>query len=298
MNTWIDKLSFAQRQRLQFIEAMLIWDGAVQRKDVCEVFNVTPNHLTRDIKRYRNLNEGALEYDVETRAYRQGAKFKPLLASGSSDEYLTLLQAYSASRSSSILPAMGHIVAAEGLPTPTGLVDTNVLKALVQAIRNGTGLSINYQSFRVPDPTMRTIWPHTLVYTGDRWHARAYDGLREDFRDFVLSRIYHAQPVSEVSPSRVDKDQLWNEFERIEIIPSEKLSASQKAVVEKEYGMKLSAEKKVWSVNLRKCLVGYFLYRHRLEFCSNIVGQSAGGMHPYLALSEPSLAAKYRFNRD
>lgn len=299
METWIEELSFAQRQRLQFIEAMLIWDGAVQRKDVCDVFNVTPNHLTREIKRYRTCHKGALEYDVETRSYRKGAKFKPLLASGSANEYLTLLQAYSSSNSSAIIPAIGHVVTAEALPMPSGQIDTEVLKSMVHAIKNGTGLNITYQSFRDANPLNRSIWAHTLVYTGERWHARAFDSLRQDYRDFVLTRILKAVPVHETTPWTSDEDADWTEHECIDVMAAPSLSETQKKVVEKEYGMRVgNLTMPTWSGQIRKCLVSYFLYRNRLEFGGNLDERSTEGQHPYLTLCEPELAAKYRYERE
>lgn len=299
METWIDELSFAQRQRLQFIEAMLIWDGAVQRKDVCDVFNVTPNHLTRDIKRYRTYHKGALEYDVETRSYRKGVKFKPLLASGSAAEYLTLLQAYSLSNASAIIPAIGHVVTTESLPMPSGQIDTEILKCMVHAIKGGTGLEIIYQSFRDDNPLKRQVWPHTLIYTGERWHVRAYDALRQDFRDFVLTRIMSATSIDEETTWLSSEDATWTEFELIDVIAAPSLSESQKSVIEKEYGMQVgNLPIPTWSAQIRKCLVSYFLYRNRLEFGGNVAGMPVEGQHPHLSLYSPELAAKYRFERE
>lgn len=293
---WLDSLSFAQKQRLQFIEAMLIWDGSVQRRDVCEVFDVTPNHLTRDIKRYRTYHKDALEYDVESRAYRQGRMFKPLLASGSAEEYLALLQAYSASQSSSVVPAMGYVAHAETVPTLIGVIEPDVLRFIMHALRYETGLSIIYQSFTDPNPVARTIWPHTLVYTGERWHARAYDDRRQAFRDFVLSRCGNATRNSAPRPVVDTDDLLWREFETVEVVPASRLSPTQRAAIAKEFGMTEDATGAfVWSQPIRKSLVGYFLTRYRLEYGGSYGADTRSGQHPYLALRNPYLADSYRF---
>lgn len=297
--SWIETLSFAQKQRLQFIEAMLIWDGAVQRADVCKVFDVTPNHLTRDIKRYRTCHKGALEYDVEARAYRQGRKFKPLLASGSAEEYLTLLQAYSTSNSTSVLPAMGCIVHAESLPGPMGMIDSEVLRVVMRALRTETGATIAYQSFSDPNPAARTIWPHTLVFTGERWHVRAYDAKRKEFRDFVLARCGNAVVNDDPRPVSAENDVMWHDTETVEVIPAPRLSANQRAGIAREFGMAVDASgEAAWTHQIRKSLVGYFLIRYRLEYGGSCGDRATRGQHPYLALRNPALAEKYRFTRE
>ncbi len=295
-NDWIETLTFAQKQRLQFIEAMLIWDGTVQRGDVCKVFNVTPNHLTRDIKRYRTCHKDALEYDVEARAYRQGRKFKPLFASGSAEEYLTLLQAYCTSKSSSVLPAMGYVVHAESLPGPTGAIDSNVLRVVMRALHTETGVTIIYQSFSKSTPTARTIWPHTLVFTGDRWHVRAYDSKRKEFRDFVLTRCSSAVGSETPRPVSTTEDRMWNEKEKVEIIPASRLSSSQKEIIAKEFGMTVDASgEAAWSCQIRKSLIPYLLNHYRLERGGSTTSRPTPGQHPYLALRNPELAEKYGF---
>ncbi len=273
----------------------MLWEGSVQRRDVCEVFQVTPNHLTRELKRYRSHNQGALEYDVETRAYRRGRRFKPLFASGSTEEYLALLQAYAVSRSATVIPALGHVVTAEVVPQPSGHIDPAVLKEVIRAIRNNAGVAVAYQSFSEANPARRTLWPHTLVYTGDRWHTRAYDDRRGDFRDFVLARITQAEPVVTAAPQSVRDDRLWQESETVEIVPATGLSASQREVVAREYGMTHTRGGYTWKTELRKCLVPYFLYRYRLDARELKRRDAAHKLAQRIMLRDVTLADRYAF---
>lgn len=295
MGGWAEQLTFGQRQRLQFIEAILLWEGSVQRRDVCEVFQVTPNHLTRDFKLYRNHNQGALEYDVETRSYRRGKRFKPVFASGSPEEYLALLQAYKVSGSTAVIPALGHAVTAEVLPPPAGRIDPAVLKEVIRAIRDGTGVAVTYQSFSEGSPSKRTLWPHTLVHTGDRWHARAYDDRHEEFRDFVLVRITQAEPRETTSPSPPQEDRSWQEFETVEIVPASGLSPSQREVIAREYGMTQTKGGYVWKTELRKSLVPYFLYRHRLDMRESKQRNTTRKPAQRIMLRDATLATRYAF---
>ncbi|AYQ27482.1 MULTISPECIES: WYL domain-containing protein [unclassified Polaromonas] len=295
---WLDDLSFAQKQRLQFIEARLIWDGSVRRGQVCEVFDVTPNHLSRDFRRYRHHHAHSLEYDVEKKAYTRGRDFKPLLASGSAEEYLSLLQAYSTSKSTAVVPALGQVTAAESIMQPTGSIDPEVLRLIMLALREESGLALTYQSLNEPNPVPRTLWPHTLVFNGDRWHARAFDGRHNEFRDFVLARCSQAKLDPVVAPLAASEDKEWHEAETVDVIPAARLSANQKSVVAREFGMKATGDGEfVWSSSIRKCLVRYFLVRHRLEGGGSTTKQ-VPGQHPYLALKDPQLAIAYRFGGD
>lgn len=295
-NSWLNTLSFAQKQRLQFIEAMLIWDGSVQRADVCKVFDVTPNHLTRDIKRYRTNHKDALEYDVEQRSYKKGHRFIPLLASGSPQEYLTLLQAYTTSQCAAVVPAMGCITKAESIPSMSGRIEPDLLRLVMGAVRNKTGLKLIYQSFSEDNPSQRVIWPHILIFTGDRWHIRAFDSRRQAFRDFVLSRCTKVSSVEEKSPKDAGFDDLWHEMETVIVIPAPRLSLTQKIVICREFGM-IGRKSKQWSISLRKCLIGYFLTKYRLENGGSSDPVIATlGQHPYLALRDLTLASKYKFS--
>jgi predicted DNA-binding transcriptional regulator YafY len=296
---WLDSLSFVQRQRLQFIEAKLLWEGSVQRSDVCKVFDVTPNHLTRDIKRYRNFRKDALEYDVESRAYKRGRKFKPLVASGSAEEYLALLQAYNVSNSTSVISAIGHIANSECVGAPKGTVDPEVLRLMIVALRDGTGISVTYQSFSDENPSPRILWPHTLVFNGDRWHVRAFDEKRKAFRDFVLARCMSPKHWPASCPVVVEADKAWHETELVEVIPAPRLSETQKAVVAREFGMEKDERGQWrWSSLIRKSLVAYLLYRYRMDKGGSSDKKITPGQHPYLALRNPDLAKQYNFDND
>lgn len=296
MSDWIDQLSFAQRQRLKFIETLLIWDDAVQRQDVCRVFDVTPNHLTRDIKRYRSNHPNALEYDVEARVYRKGRKFKPLFASESADDYLLLLQTYTLSKEEGVQLALGRTTSAVSLPQRTGSVSSKVLKTITHALRSNTAVTIRYQSFSDPEPSERTLWPHTLVFDGNRWHVRAFDSRRQEFRDFVLARCLSAKSEKSIAPRTKEEDLLWNEEEEIAIIPSPRLSPSQQSVIAHEFGMTIDETgTPSWCVILKKCLVGYFLNHYRLESGGNTGATPIDGQHPYLALRDMAIVKTYCF---
>ena len=261
----IDALPYAQRQRLQFVESMAQWEGIVQRQRICDAFSVTPNHVTRDLTLYRGLSPENLEYDVSLRAYRPSARFRPILSSGTPEEYLALLRLHLETGGMTGLPDWAEGMPTAGLPTPQGTVSGPMLRALSRALREGTGVAIQYQSLKSPDTTSRTIWPHHLVHVGTRWHVRAYDGKRERFADFVLSRISEAVSVPEASPRAPSQDRDWSNELTVEVVPNPKFSPAQRAVIAMEYGMATVGRQSVWNARMRRALIPYFLDAYQLR---------------------------------
>ncbi len=200
------------------------------------------------------------------RAYEPGAHFSPKLASGDPAEYLTLLHAYAESQSVAMLPVLGsdgHLV--EAIPKAKHAVNQQVLRCVVQATRRNKWIRVVYNSMKSDKPAPRTLWPHALVHTGLHWHIRAYDDLRDEFRNFAIQRIDHAEIDEEISPISAIEDHAWHDRVLIEVIPNPKFNAHQQRIVAKEHGMTKAEHGWVWSENVRQCLVGYFAVHYRLD---------------------------------
>lgn len=71
---------------------------------------------------------------------------------------------------------MGYVAHAESIPMPAGVIDPNVLRLIMHALRNEVGVTLTYQSFSEANPAARIIWPHVLVHTGERWHGHNRGG--------------------------------------------------------------------------------------------------------------------------
>lgn len=254
-----------QRQRLQFIESMVLWEGSVQRQRVHDVFGVSQNHITKDLQLYRKLSPHNLTYDVSSRVWRATRRFKPLVSKGDPDEYLNLLQLEGTSGKVAGLPVLQHVFSSAATPSPQWPTDPGPLREVMRARHGGKGVRVIYQTLSSPEPAERILWPHALVFEGFRWHVRAYDSKREEFRDFVLFRITDAQPTTEPAPRRPDEDVAWQTLATVELVPNPKFTPQQQEVVALEYGMtKTKNEDWCWSAQMRQSLVGYFLHWHQL----------------------------------
>ena len=287
-------LTPAQVQRFRFIEARLLWEGALQRKDLCSAFGLTLNHVTREITSYRDRYPGNLAYDPASRTWRPAEGFHPRYASGEAKEYLELLLAFSLSGDPAIMTGTGPAVPVATLPSVEGDVSADVLRPLVSAIGQQYGIEIMYQSFSEPEPQRRTIRPHALVHVLSRWHVRAYDERKDRFADFVMSRIINCSPAVEPDDSKIAArtDKEWQESVTVEVQPAPRLSASQKSVVAKQFGMQRAKVGWKWSAKVRHCLVKYFLHQHRLD----LPPESGGNTR--IVLCDPTLAEIYSLQDD
>lgn len=291
---WADNLNFAQRQRLQYFESMLIWEGQANRVRLSEFFGLTKNHLTRELTVYRKHRDDQIKYDPSERAYVPRESFEPLFATGSAEEYLSLLRAHAESDSKTVVPALGSPVRADMVARPRGTVDRSVLTVVVRAIQHHHGAVIRYQSLTRPKPRQRTIWPHALVSAGERWHVRAFDELSSEFRDFVLARITKANSAESQrsqAGANPDKDCDWHEIETVEVVPTKGLSEDQKKVIAQEYGMQRVKGGLVWRLEMRRCLVPYFLAHYRLD-----TPPTSAPSGQQIDLKDPSLRERLSFD--
>jgi hypothetical protein len=226
---------WSQERRLEFIDFRLLWDGRLNRSDVVEFFGISVPQASLDIARYIELAPHNLSYDKSARVYVATESFRALFLSSAPERFLSelLRRARAESGAQSFL---GFAPPVEVLPLPTRAVNMDVLVALQRSIRDGTGLSIRYQSLSRSQPSVRAISPHAFAHNGLRWHVRAYCHACEQFRDFVMARILEVQDVvAGGSPS--SEDVAWHTIVKLVLAPHSKLSVGQRRAIEFDYGM-------------------------------------------------------------
>lgn len=294
---WLNGLNYAQRQRLRFFDAKLLWEGRVTREDVRGQFGVTKNHFTRDVSEYRQFYPHNFEADPWKGGYRPKASFKPVFATGQSEEYLALLRIYSAMPLAPVLAELGTSVPTAMPLEPAGKIDQKVLCTVLRAIHERAGVEISYQSFTQDEPSTRTMWPHALIWSGERWYVRAFDSRRKTYLDLALQRILKAGHTADPLPADAGKDEEWQNMEVVEIVPNPLLSKPQQKAVADEYGMVETRKGYVWQVELRICLIPYFLQRHRLDDKRPPKTRSGVPTQRIMA-KDPEVVKKYAFPGD
>lgn len=229
-------LPWDQRQRLRFVEALLIWRGAVSAGDIRDTFDVSTGRAERDLARYRRLAPANLVADKLTGRFHPSDAFVPCLLRGTAGEYLQVLAHHDTQHDLPLAMASSGDIAAEMLEAPTREFDVRVLARLNTAIREHRWLAIDYQSMTHPEPRRLQIAPHVLAHAG-RWHARAWSATHESYRDFLLSRICGLPELLGPCERSADGDWDWHHFVPIRIGAHPDLTPAQKRVVEQDYGM-------------------------------------------------------------
>ena len=108
---------------------------------------------------------------------------------------------------------------------------------------------------------IRLIAPHTLIYTGMRWHVRACCEKNRQYRDFVLSRLRGLPEFERKTENLISADEDWNTEVEVIIEPDSRLKPEQKAIIEIDFGM----SEGVLSIPTRRALVKYVLQRFQID---------------------------------
>lgn len=244
--------------RLRAIELLAYWEGRLVTNRLMAWFGISRQQASSDIKRYNaQSNPNSLIHDPSVKGYVPVPGFQLVLTTGHINEYLDMLSGMVSESHSLISTPEKHLLAVQ---LPDRSVRPEVVREVLKACRNGTSLKIIYASMNNPVWHERVISPHTLVYTGFRWHVRGYCHKSQTFKDFLLSRIDRTPQVVEQKAVDISQDHLWNEEVVLTLVPNPKLNESQKMLIEKDFGMPDGR----LQITVRKALVHYSLQRYQV----------------------------------
>lgn len=251
----LDSISFAQRQRLAYIDFCLLFKGAIYRQDLINRFEVGLSAGSRDFNLYKELAPENLDYDSSGKRYYQTAQFKPLFEH---DAQRTLTKL--ANDISDGFDAIGDMHFPVEAPSSLNIPDIFIVAKLVQAILNNKAVSVIYTSLS-SGSNARELVPHAIVDNGLRWHVRAYDRKSNSFRDFVLTRISKVTlKQSPAAEERSEQDAEWHRMLPLQLVPHPK-NVSFPTAIEMDYGM----ENSQLLINVRAAMAGYLLRRWNVD---------------------------------
>jgi hypothetical protein len=127
--------------------------------------------------------------------------------------------------------------------------------AIREAAQRRVGLRLSYRSMSSPDGSSRLVFPHAIVCAPRRWHMRAWCANRQDFRDFVLARVQHAELDETIAPHTAADDTAWNHLVDLVLVPHPALTPAQQALIAAEYFPGAHAKR----LRVREALAGYTL---------------------------------------
>ncbi len=243
--------------RMRAIELLAYWEGRLVTTRLMNWFGLSRQQASADIKRYNTLyNLDSLFHDPSVKGYVPKASFQPVLTTAHINEYLNMLSGLVSESHALIATPEPHLSAVQ---LPDRSVRPEVIREVLRACRNPSSLKIIYASMNNPVWHERVISPHTLVYTGFRWHVRAYCHHSQQFKDFLLSRIDRTPAPAEIETMDSAQDQYWQEEMSLTLMPNPQLTPPQKALVEKDFGMPDGR----LQISVRKALAHYTLQRYQ-----------------------------------
>ena len=226
-------IPWSTRKRLQHLEFKLYWEGRVNRGDLTAEFGISIPQASVDFTKYQEMAPNNISYNSSAKYYVPTETFKQIFIEQSADAYFSTILCS---------PTIENNVACGSdfigsVPNPSRVIDVDILRALVQAIKYKQIVSVDYRSFNNPQPgNTRLISPHAFGTDGLRWHVRAYCHTQSKFKDFVLGRIAEASITTETDVD-ISNDRKWFNYFDVVIGPDPKLNEAQKTLVAMDYGM-------------------------------------------------------------
>ncbi len=258
--TAIDDLKWDLRQRLKLLECTVLLNGWVRTQALTESFGISRAQASKDFAVYQALAPDNLVYNRSQKYYEPGERFSALLLSGRTSELLDVLAALPGeNRPVVALAAAGPNV--ELLRPLERELDLDILRAVSAAASNGHRLRVDYQSMRRPLPRRLELSPHTLVFSGFRWHLRAFSHEHDEYRDFVLARMEDVESLTDQPGTPRDGDADWFEEVTLRVGVHPDLPPAQQAVIAADYGM-VDGER---CVTVRRALLPYLLRLMQIE---------------------------------
>lgn len=251
----LEKLGFAQKQRLAYIDFCLLFKGAIYRQDLINRFEVGLSAGSRDFSIYKELAPDNLNYDSREKRYFQTERFHPLFEH---DAKRTLVKL--ANDISDGFDGIGDIHFPVESPSSLNVPDIFIVPRLVQAILNNKAVSVIYTSLSSGSGA-REVVPHSIVDNGLRWHLRAFDRKSQSFRDFVLTRISKVSiKNNSETHEQVELDQEWQRLISLQLVPHPK-NVQHPTAIEMDYGM----ENNQLLIEVRAAMAGYLLRRWNVD---------------------------------
>ena len=245
-------------QRYRYIETFAFWEGRVNANHLMDYFGIKRSAAQACLSAYNNeIAPRNLVYDTSIKGFLPTEQFVPILTKGHLQEYASLINEETKICASDItsVPYTHH------LPLPTINIDPRIVRIIIQACKQHTRLDVDYRSIAKPDLEGRIIIPHSLIFSGMRWHVRAYCEKSQAFKDFVLSRFFAIPEEMGEADITAQDDTAWQTQVDVIFVPDHRLTPEQKIIVEHDYGMQNGR----LLVTTRGPLVQYLMHAMRVD---------------------------------
>ncbi|MEI1249876.1 WYL domain-containing protein [Rhizobium aouanii] len=285
-----EKLPWTQNQRFEFIEWKLFWEGALNRSDLEEMFQISTPQASIDLRRYRELAGDNIAYDAADKRFKPTSGIKPSFLKVSADRLLLQLRALLTGALPRREVWFRDLPPIDMAPDIVRHVDPDCLRTILAAIRTKQSIEVRYQS--LTNSRIREIAPHALAFDGYRWHVRAWACDRDDFRDFVLTRIDQIKPgmAADFDP---EDDLEWNTTVTLDLRPHPGLTDEQALAIQRDYAMTDGRR----TIEVRLSMAYYFIMRMNLDLTDLPPARAQICLHNLEAIQNNITAARAQSKR-
>ncbi len=256
----LNQLKWDVRQRLVLLETTLLMVGWIRIQAIMDTFGISRAQASKDFQYYQIVRPSNLKYNKSAKYYEVGNDFVPLLLTGKTSELLSVFHTPH-TPNPPVLSLSAYQPNAAAISPLDREIDLNVFRLVSCAAYNHQKIQVRYQSLTQSEPQNRVLSPHTLVFSGYRWHIRAYSDHHQQYRDFVLARIKGMPELINETGIPESEDNDWHTEVPIIIGVHPDLPDNHKQVIAEDYGMTNNQI----AVNIRGALVNYFLKLMHLE---------------------------------
>ncbi|MFN3881648.1 MAG: helix-turn-helix transcriptional regulator [Nitrincola lacisaponensis] len=242
-------MNISEQQRFWLIELLAWWEGRINTSDLVREFRISRQSASKSIQHYLTRHPRSLEYNPHLKSYQPTAHLQPHSLTGDVTEYLEWATRHISTQGPDV-----HLPHA-AVSLPPRHITPEIMRKLVQAIREHRALEVDYVSLTSTDREGRIIVPHSFVKTGLRWHLRAWCEKSQEYRDFVLSRFRGVPELEHVSDKTGEDDAAWHTWIDVVFAPDPRLTPAQKEVFETDYQMQNGELR----IPTRACLIQYLI---------------------------------------
>ena len=225
--------TFAQMEKLQFIELLTYFHGTVNREDIINRFGISKASATNLLTVYSQMAPRNLRYDIRLKRYEISQIFKPVFNVRMLIERIPVYT----------MPKLHK-------PDDDDAIERIAL--ISRAIQRIQSLTITYTSASSGISTTEII-PVAFADNLLRWYLRAYDRKRKKYVYFVFGRIreVHLIKIDTIKHhERPENDKQWHSFVEL------KIKAHPHNLVDTR---SFDMGHEIHSVKLRAAMAGYFL---------------------------------------
>lgn len=260
----LQDLTYAQRERLAFIDFRLEFFGSIARGELMVHFGTAVASSTRDFTLYRELAPQNLVLRHEDKRYYRTSTFQPLFQHDSAAALRSLAHGFGDGISATGGTDRACCEEAQALICPP----SQIVAGLMRAITQSHAIEVDYLSLS-SGPGIRSLVPHAIVNNGHRWHVRAYDRKHQAFRDFVCTRItkISADDTTVVPHEQKAADAEWNRMLNLELVPHP--DHTHPGAIALDFNMARENNQPVRRLNIRAARAGYLLRQWNVDCSPN-----------------------------